>query len=57
MDDIFRKNQSILIAGTTINGKTEDIFIDETGTIAAIGENVRKQHKGEADLEIGRAHV
>jgi 5-methylthioadenosine/S-adenosylhomocysteine deaminase len=50
MDDLFETNQKILIAGTRVGGKTADIFIDETGTITAIGENIRKQHREDADI-------
>src|SRR5512145_2708074 len=50
MDDLFETKKKILIAGTTVGGKTADIFIDETGTITAIGENIRKQHREDADI-------
>jgi len=52
MDELFNTNQKTLITGTLVNGKTADIFIDETGAIAGIGEGIRNQHKGEADLII-----
>ncbi|NMB79342.1 MAG: amidohydrolase family protein [Methanomicrobiales archaeon] len=52
MDELFNKNQKILVAGTTVDTKTADIFIDETGSIAAIGEGIRSHYKGEADLII-----
>ena len=47
MDELFNKNQKILIAATSVDGKNTDIFIDETGSIAGIGEGIRKTHKGE----------
>jgi 5-methylthioadenosine/S-adenosylhomocysteine deaminase len=50
MDELFNKNQKILIAGTLVGGKATDIFIDETGTIAGIGEGIRNQHREDADL-------
>ena len=52
MDDIFNRRQSILIANVVVDGKTADIFVDCGGVIAAIGEGVRGQYKGEADLVI-----
>ncbi|WP_292517964.1 amidohydrolase family protein [Methanoculleus sp.] len=42
MNEIFTAQGSVLIAGATINGSTVDIAIDETGTIAAIGEDARR---------------
>lgn len=42
LDDIFTARGSVLIAGASINGSTADIAIDETGTIAAIGEDARR---------------
>jgi 5-methylthioadenosine/S-adenosylhomocysteine deaminase len=50
MDDLFKKNQKILITSTLVDNKTVDIFIDETGLIAGIGEGLRKKHKDDADL-------
>jgi len=41
-DDIFTARGSVLIAGAIIDGSTVDIAIDETGTIAGIGEGARK---------------
>ena len=51
-DNIFNKRQSILIANVMVDGKHADLFVDEEGIIAAVGEGVRGQHKGEADLVI-----
>jgi len=42
MNEIFTAQGSMLIAGVTIDGSTVDIAIDETGTIAGIGEDARK---------------
>ncbi|OPX62978.1 amidohydrolase family protein [Methanoregula sp. PtaB.Bin085] len=52
MDDIFGRQQAILIADVQVNGKNADIFVRDDGTIGAIGEGVRKQHTGEADIII-----
>ena len=50
MNDIFTARGSVLIAGATINGSTVDIAIDETGTIAGIGEGIRREY--DADVVI-----
>ena len=52
MDDIFGRQQSILIADVLVNDRIADIFVRDDGTIGAIGEGIRKEHKGEADLII-----
>ncbi|MEI7855943.1 MAG: amidohydrolase family protein [Methanomicrobiales archaeon] len=52
MDNIFNKRQSILIANVMVDGKHTDILVNDGGIIAAIGNDVRGQHKGEADLVI-----
>lgn len=52
MDDIFGRQQSILIADVQVDKKPVDIFVNDDGTIGAIGEGVRKEHQGEADLVI-----
>ncbi len=52
MDDIFNKQQSILIANVMVNGKQADLFVNDEGIIAAVGDGIRGQHKGEADLVI-----
>jgi 5-methylthioadenosine/S-adenosylhomocysteine deaminase len=52
MDDIFGRKQSILIADVLVNGKSSDIFVKDDGTIGAVGEGIRREHKGEADLII-----
>ena len=52
MLEIFGKNRSLLITNVVAEGRTVDIFVDEKGTIAGIGENERKGHKGEADFII-----
>jgi 5-methylthioadenosine/S-adenosylhomocysteine deaminase len=50
MDDLFSNNQNILITGTLVDGKTTDLFIDETGMIAGIGQGIRSQHRDDADI-------
>jgi 5-methylthioadenosine/S-adenosylhomocysteine deaminase len=51
-DDIFGRQQSILIADVNVDGRAADIFVNSDGTIGAIGDGIRKEHKGEADLVI-----
>ncbi|HQC33810.1 MAG TPA: amidohydrolase family protein, partial [Methanoculleus sp.] len=43
-NDVFIAQGPVLIAGATINGSTVDIAVDETGTIAGIGEGIRREH-------------
>jgi 5-methylthioadenosine/S-adenosylhomocysteine deaminase len=52
MTDIFAKKYALLITNVAVNGKPVDIFIDDSETIAGIGENERKKHKGEAEFII-----
>jgi 5-methylthioadenosine/S-adenosylhomocysteine deaminase len=52
MDEIFGRQQAILIADVQVNGKIVDIFVNDNGMIGSVGEGIRKQHKGEADLVI-----
>src|SRR5271157_4514953 len=52
MHEIFDKHRSLLIINVVADGKSVDIFIDEKGILRGIGENVRKQHRGEADFII-----
>jgi len=52
MEDIFGKKCPILITNVVVGGKRADIFIDETGIIAKIGENIRKTIKRDADFII-----
>ncbi len=52
MTDIFEKKHPLLITNVMAEGKSVDIFIDETGTIAGIGENERRKYKGEAEFII-----
>jgi 5-methylthioadenosine/S-adenosylhomocysteine deaminase len=52
MDDIFGRQQSILITNVQAGGGIADIFVQDNGIIGATGEGIRKKHKGEADLII-----
>jgi 5-methylthioadenosine/S-adenosylhomocysteine deaminase len=52
MTDIFEKKHPLLITNVMAEGKSVDIFIDETGTIAGMGENERRKYKGEAEFII-----
>ncbi|MDD1687606.1 amidohydrolase family protein [Methanoregula sp.] len=52
MNALFRGNHSLLISNVVVDGRTVDISIDEKGMIASIGENERKEWKGEADFLI-----
>lgn len=52
MEDIFEKKHPLLITNVTVEGKTVDIFIDETGIIAGMGDTARTKFKGEAEFII-----
>ncbi len=52
MNEIFKKNYPLLITNVKVAGHTADIFIDEKGVIAAIGELARIPHKGDAEFII-----
>ncbi|HSQ93184.1 MAG TPA: amidohydrolase family protein [Methanoregula sp.] len=52
MDEIFGRQQSILIADVQVNGRIADIFIQDNGLIGAIGEGIRREYAGDADLVI-----
>jgi 5-methylthioadenosine/S-adenosylhomocysteine deaminase len=52
MKEIFEKKYSLLITDVLADGKVVDIFIDDTGIIAGIGEKERKKHKAEAEFII-----
>ena len=43
MHDIFKKKYPLLITNVMAEGKNVDIFIDENGTIAGMGEKERTQ--------------
>jgi len=52
MDEVFKKRRSILIEHVLVDGRPADIFIDTGGTIADIGEGIRRKRKREADVVI-----
>ncbi len=52
MTDIFEKKHPLLITNVMAEGKSVDIFIDETGTVAGMGENERRKYNGEAEFII-----
>ena len=52
MDDIFNRQQSILIADVQLSGRTADIFVNDDGTVGAAGAGIRREYKGEADVII-----
>ena len=51
-DAVFSGKGSLLITGTRLPGGEGDIFIDETGTIRAMGDGVARSYRGEADRVI-----
>jgi len=52
MEDLFEKQYALLITNVVAEGKPADIFIDETGTIAGIAEDLRKTCAGQAEFII-----
>ena len=52
MDEIFSKNYPLVISNVRVDGRDTDIFIDDTGMIAATGPDVRKQYAREAEFII-----
>jgi 5-methylthioadenosine/S-adenosylhomocysteine deaminase len=50
MHEIFGKHRSLLITNVVADGRSVDIFIDETGILREIGGNIRAHHRGEADF-------
>jgi len=52
MNDIFKKKYPLLITNVIADGKLIDIFIDDTGKIAGLGENERMKFSGEAEFII-----
>jgi 5-methylthioadenosine/S-adenosylhomocysteine deaminase len=52
MTDIFHAKHSLLITNVVAGERSVDIYVDDAGTIAGIGENVRKQFKGDAEFMI-----
>ncbi|MCJ7794208.1 MAG: amidohydrolase family protein, partial [Methanoregulaceae archaeon] len=52
MNDIFEKNYPLLITGVRTGTEPADIFIDDQGIIGALGKNVRKDYRREAEFII-----
>jgi 5-methylthioadenosine/S-adenosylhomocysteine deaminase len=52
MNDIFGKNYPLLITGSRTGEEPADIFVDGEGIIRAIGKDIRKQYRGEAEFII-----
>ena len=52
MQEIFEKQHSLLITNVVADGRTVDIFIDETGILRGIGGNERRACRGDADVVI-----
>ncbi|MCU0632682.1 MAG: amidohydrolase family protein [Methanolinea sp.] len=49
MDDMHSQGGSLLIERVMVGGRLQDIFIDEAGTIASVGEGIARTCRGEAD--------
>ncbi len=52
MNEIFSKNYPLLISNVRVDGRDTDIFVDDTGVIAAAGPDIRKQYVHEAEFII-----
>jgi len=52
MDDMFGRQQAILIADVQVDGRIADVFVEENGIIGEIGEGIRRKYRSEADLII-----
>lgn len=50
--EIFKGGCSVLVAGGRLDGREIDLFIDSAGTIADMGEDLRKTHREDADFII-----
>jgi len=50
MDELFEHRGSLLITNVVLDGGKTDIFIDEAGCIAGIGDGVLEQHKADAEF-------
>jgi 5-methylthioadenosine/S-adenosylhomocysteine deaminase len=49
---IFSGGNSLLITNVRLSDKIADIFVDETGVIADVGDSIRKEHRNEAEFII-----
>jgi 5-methylthioadenosine/S-adenosylhomocysteine deaminase len=52
MDEIFSKNYPLLISNVRVDGRATDIFVNDTGVIAAIGTGIRKKYARESEFII-----
>jgi 5-methylthioadenosine/S-adenosylhomocysteine deaminase len=52
INDIFKNKYPLLITNVMTEGKLIDIFIDNAGTIAGMGEKERTKFSGEAEFII-----
>jgi len=55
MKNTHTKGTSLLIERVSVNGTLQDIFVDETGTIASVGEGISRTFRGEAETSIDGA--
>lgn len=51
-DDLYSARGDILIKGAWHEGKTVDLYIDDQGVIAAVGENIARKFRKEAKIEL-----
>jgi len=49
MEGTNRPTGTLLIEKVMVDKKLQDIFIDETGTIASMGEGIAREYRGDAD--------
>jgi 5-methylthioadenosine/S-adenosylhomocysteine deaminase len=52
MDEIFSKNYPLLISNVRVDGRANDIFVNDRGVIAAIGTGIRKKYARESEFII-----
>ena len=50
--DGYEQDTTKFIQNAQVNGKTQDIFIDAKGLIQAIGPDIRKEFRGQAECII-----
>ncbi len=51
-NELFAGRRSLLITNVIADGKNVDIFVDETGKIAGVGDKIRTKNHGEAEFVI-----
>jgi len=52
MDEIFSKTYPLVICNVRVDGRATDIFVNDTGVIAAIGTDIKKQYARESEFII-----